>query len=297
MCLCGGMNGAWIRGAALAAAMAAAGKAADGPKFEVVSIKPCKAGEPPQGRKGGRGGGRIGASPGRLNAECATLAMLIRSAYLQFPNGQRAAALSPRVLLQEIKGSPSWIDSERFTIEAKGDGPQANEMVRGPMLQALLEDRFRLKIHRETRETPIYELKTGKGGPKFRETTPGACVTLDRDHPPPEPLPKICGGFAGNAMYGTTIANFCRQLSAILDRDVVDRTGLTGTYDLHFDWSQDELAAAAAGGGDAPPVGPARLDFNALMEAAIPRLGLRLEAAKGSGEFLVIDHVERPTAN
>ena len=260
------------------------------PRFEVVSVKPCK-GDPPvlPGRKHA-GGGTISGSPDRLWAECTTLRTLIRAAYISFAGGKRQPFVSPRILQQDIKGAPSWIDSARFDIQAKADGPQKPETLRGPMLQALLEDRFGLRIHREPREVPIYQLKVAKGGPKFDKSKPGGCSALDPAHPPdPEagrPM-RLCGAFAGDYMYGTTMENLARQLTATLDRDVVDETGLSGAYDLHFEWPPEDLT---------PGLDPAD-QLGRRLERAIPRLGLRLAPSTGSAEFLVIEAVQRPAEN
>ena len=181
------------------------------PKFEVASIRACKAGDvaPARGGKSGRGGaGRVSGSPGRLNVECRTVASLIRDAYLSYPSGEPwpqpvgsltpVAPVSDRLRGQEIKGSPAWVNADRYTIEAKAEGPQSLEMMRGPMMQAPLEDRFRLKMHREVREIPVYELTVDKGGPRLKTAQAGSCVVVDRDHPPPElpsgQFPRICGG-------------------------------------------------------------------------------------------------------
>jgi len=275
--------------------VAAGGHAAS--RFEVISIKPCK-GEPASvpGRKGSRGG-RVSASPGRLSIECATLRTLVRTAYIQFAEGRSAGFVSPRIMQQDFKGSPGWIDSERFTIDAKAGTPEPQDVMRGPMLQALLEERFGLKIHSETREVPIYELHVAKGGPKFPATKPGSCQVMDRDHPPPEPIsgrtmPHICGAFFGDMVYGMTMAQLALQLTVSLDRDVVDKTGLPGEFDLHFVTDTPEPAPAGDSAGPTP-----RNSMAAMMEASIPRLGLKLESAKAPGTFLVIDHVEKPEEN
>ena len=264
--------------------------AATMPRFEVVSVKPCT-GEPPvlTGRKRASGGS-ISGSPDRLWAECATLRTLIRAAYITFADGGRWFFVSPRVLQQDIKGAPAWIDSARFDIQAKAAGPQKPEMLRGPMLQSLLEERFGLRIHREPRDVPIYELKVGKGGPKFAAAKPGGCSPLDPEHPPDpkagRPM-RICGAFAGYNMYGTTMENLARQLTATGDRDVVDKTGLAGSYDLHFQFPPEDLT---------PGVDPSDR-FGSRLVRAIPRLGLRLAPTTGSAEFLVIDAVTLPSEN
>jgi uncharacterized protein (TIGR03435 family) len=275
--------------------LAADGHAAS--RFEVISIKPCK-GEPAPvpGRKGSRGG-RVSASPGRLTIECATLRTLVRTAYIQFAEGRSAGFVSPRTLQQDFKGSPGWLDSDRFTIEAKAETPEPQDVMRGPMLQALLEERFGLKVHKETHEVPIYELRVAKGGPKFPATKPGSCQVMDRDHPPPEPIPgrpmpHICGAFFGDAVYGMTMAQLALQLTVSLDRDVVDKTDLAGEFDIHFVTDPPEPAPA----GDAGEPGR-RNTMAAMLEGSLPRLGLRLESARAPGMFLVIDRVEKPEEN
>jgi uncharacterized protein (TIGR03435 family) len=286
--------------------------AAAAPKFEVAAIKPCKSGDvaPIPGTKSGRGGnGRVSGSPGRLNAECQTVASLIRDAYLSYANGEpwpqpagfltRVAPVSDRIRFQEIKGSPGWVNADRYTIEAKAEGAQSVEMMRGPMMKALLEDRFKLKLHRETREIPVYELTVGKGGPRLQAPRDGSC--FDRDHSPPEPEPgkpflAPCGGFSGDDLNGSTIANLCRQFSVLTDRDVIDKTGIAGVFDMHLEglWEDARHSVRA----DGAPVGlPDPADFYGAARVAVQKLGLKLEPAKGSGEFLVIDHIEKPSEN
>ena len=292
-------------------------KSATAPKYEVASIKRC-AGDvaPVNSGKSSRGGeGRVSGLPGRLRAECQTVANLIRDAYLSYANGEPwpqppgsltpVAPVSPRLRRQEIKGSPPWVNSDRYTIEAKAEGTQSVEMLRGPMMKALLEDRFKLKIHHERREVPVYELTVDKGGPKPKATREGSCIMVDRDHPPPEPtpgkpFPHICGGFLGDDLNGSTIANLCRQLSVLMDQDVIDKTGTTGVFDFHMEsfWENARLnAAAGPSDPSSPSASPAPADVFAAARIALRKLGLKLEAAKGSGEFLVIDHVERPSEN
>ena len=287
------------------------------PRFEVASIKPCKAVDvaPVAGVKSGRGGaGRVTGSPGRLNAECQTVANLIREAYLSYPKGETwsqpvgsltpVAPVSDRLRHQEIKGSPAWVNSDRYTIEAKAEGPQSLEMMRGPMMQALLEDRFKLKLHRENREIPVYELTVDKGGPKLKTTQDGSCIVIGPDHPPPgpgEPFPRLCGGFVGDDLNGSTMANLCRQFSVLTDRDVIDKAGITGVFDFHLEslWENSAPADGAAGSNSppGPPIRPDPADVFVAARTALKKLGLKLEPAKGSGEFLVVDRVEKPSEN
>jgi uncharacterized protein (TIGR03435 family) len=118
------------------------------PKFEVASIKPCRNTEIPGG----------GPTPGRLHLACVTPANLIRLAYLVFPIGQPNAPVSPNAFLMPIFGAPSWIDNEQYRIDAVTEERANIEMIEGPMLQALLEERFKLKFHRETKPTDVFDL-------------------------------------------------------------------------------------------------------------------------------------------
>jgi uncharacterized protein (TIGR03435 family) len=287
------------------------------PKFEVVSVKPCTQSEPAAGRKGGRGGG-TDWSPGRLTVRCQTVDNLIRNAYLSFAagrqaidpeNGMPAPSVSPRVWQQDIKGSPAWIRSQRYTIQAKSDAPATHDMMLGPMMQRLLEDRFQLKLHREAREVPVYELIVAKGGARLTLSKPESCLRLDLSKGPP-PLPPgpverpFCGFYrfdpnTGTETLGQTMRGLCIQFSAWLDRDVIDKTGLTGAFDIRLDLSPQEvmpnLRRSDAGDDQAAPAPPG--DPAGAVFRAVQKLGLKLEPAKTNGEFLVIDHVERPAEN
>jgi uncharacterized protein (TIGR03435 family) len=169
------------------------------------------------------------------------------------------------------------------------------------MVRALLEDRFKLKIHRETREIPVYALTVTKGGPKLQPFKEGSCMAVDFSDPehssitmpePGQPFPLVCGmGRLSNSGYdfpGSTMATFCRDISNRLDRPVVDRTKISGMFDIHLDLSIADVVnpAPESAPGTTAPIG-----------SAIEKLGLKLEPTKGPGEFLVIDHIERPSAN
>jgi uncharacterized protein (TIGR03435 family) len=265
------------------------------PKFEVVSIKRCR--DTDVVREGG-------PSPERIDLICVTTASLIRLAYLVFPTGRPNAPVSPAVFQQPLAGGPAWIDSERYRIDAKAERPANVEMMKGPMMQALLADRFQLKLHRATRETAVFELTVAKGGPRLQPAKTGACVVFDRNHPPlPQApghsQPVICGSVrkspgGGFDIPGVTMAALCRQLTAYVDREIVDRTAIPGVFDVHLDLTPADLAFP-----DAPPDPSSSFipgDGRALA-AALEKLGLRLRPAKTTTEFLVIDHVERPSEN
>ncbi len=228
-------------------------------KFDVVSIKPCASGSlPATGRGAGPASGSFRASSGNLYAECQTPADLIRFAYLRYGDGKpwpisafgfRDPPISHRLLTQGLQGSPAWVNSDRYTIETAGETGEPTEMVLGPMLQTVLEERFKLRMHRETRDVPIYELTVAGRGPKLQPTREGSCIPFrDRsDLGPPLPgQPKLCGLFyrsetdSGIDTYGQTMAALAEQLSGWLDWDVVDKTGIGGMFDVHLDIPSDD---------------------------------------------------------
>jgi bla regulator protein blaR1 len=303
------------------------------PGFEVSSIKPCDRRDV---AAGGRGGGAIGIkwSPGRLVAECVTLDSLIRDAYIRYADGKpwpvavvgkRLSPVSARLLVQPIKGSPAWIRSDRYSIEAKAEGAPGEEITRGPMMRALLEDRFRLKIHGEAGEVPVYTLTVADGGPRLHATKAGSCFVPDADHPraphmePGQalsassmgcglfvPSGRPSGGNDGFDINGTTIGNLARSLSMVFDRDVIDQTGIQGMFDIHFDVHPEPLstdvssgtpADSAAAPGERVATDEDRSAMAALFRAEVKKLGLKLTPEKGSVRFLVIDSVEKPSAN
>ena len=285
------------------------------PKFEVASIKPCKVDNADGRRSGGEN-----LSPGSLHLECSTVNDLIQMAYVLFANGQVNVPWSGSV---PIEGGPSWINSDRYEIDAKADGSQSQGAMHGPMLQALLEDRLELKTHRKTREVPVYALVVAKGGHKMRQFKEGSCTPFDftilTQFPPP-PLPELplgqdyCGGIGsdGRPWFGISITrqgpsviveargisldDFPKAfLSNRLDRPIVNRTGIRGRFDFRLEFVPDETLLrgdpSPATLADDPATGPSI--FTAVQE----QLGLKLESAKGPGEFLIIDHVEKPSEN
>jgi len=201
-----------------------------------------------------------------------------------------------------ISGGPAWINSDQFEIEAKAENAQGQGMMRGPMLQALLEDRFKLKIRRETREVPVYALTVAKGGLKLQASRAGSCVPLDFSLPAPHPqfcgMPKL--GEPGFHLIGATMADLCKLLSApeILERAVIDKTGIAGMFDIQLPGPRELREGLGVALLEVPtPATDSSSDFFEGTRAAVQKLGLNLERAKGPGEFLVIDHVEKPSEN
>jgi uncharacterized protein (TIGR03435 family) len=261
-------------------------------QFEVASVKPCRENIPmPGGRKGDGGL----SSPARLHLTCQTVMSLIQRAYVNFANGEFDALANT-----SISGGPGWIDSERYEIDARPEKPQSTASMNGPMLRALLEDRFQLKINRDLKEVPVYALTVARGGAKLKVFRGESCVAFDDDHPapPPEsgkPFPRLCGMSrltgSGFDAFGVTLARFCRMLSDSMDRTAVDRTGMAGRFDIHMDLTAADLGHRAPGETGDPT------DSSAAIRTAVQKLGLRLDSSKGPAESLYIVHVERPSGN
>jgi uncharacterized protein (TIGR03435 family) len=171
------------------------------------------------------------------------------------------------------------------------------------MLQALLAERFKLTVHRESKELPIYALVVAKDGPKLQEAKPGDTYPNGIKGPDGQPgAGMMMMGREGLTAQGIPIANLVRHLSRVLGRKVVDKTGLTGKYDFTLKWTPDQSQSAMLRGpeGGQPGTGSAAAPeasepsiFTALQE----QLGLKLDSQKGPVEILIIDHVEKPSEN
>jgi uncharacterized protein (TIGR03435 family) len=236
------------------------------PEFEVASVKSNNSGCP-----NGRGGGGR-PSPGRLTVNCIAVRDLIQAAYGTFANGSNRSAT-----LIQVLGAPAWIDSDPFDITAKADNASV-ELMYGPMLQMLLEDRFSLKIHRATRELPVYTLTVAHGGLKMQPTRPESCTPVDLKHiSPRSPTDRPPNDLCGRASYGrngpnktvdawgVTMAQFAAVTLSRVDRDrsVADRTGLAGQFDIHLEFAP-EMGAGNTGGDSPAELGPSI--FTALQE-------------------------------
>jgi bla regulator protein blaR1 len=248
--------------------------------FDVASIKP---------NAGGGGRGNLGARPGgRFQVDNQTVRGLIQMAY--------------NLRDFQISGGPPWIKSERYDIEAKAEGDPSRQQIEGPMLQALLKDRFQLKLHRETRELPVFGLVAAKGGPRLKPTKlEGDCAALYEKA-------KCADIRKGPSMLDVTairIEDFIEVLSSILGRVVINRTGFQGMFDAHLEFAPDDTAFAgslgsvrASGGGrDGRGGGAVTSDRPPISTALQEQLGLRLESTKGPVEVVVVDSVDRPSVN
>jgi uncharacterized protein (TIGR03435 family) len=233
------------------------------PNFEVASVKPSA--------PGGRGG-IVRMLPGNQTyiANNVPLRLIMTVAFT--------------VTDRQITGGPDWINTEPYDITAKADRRCTTDELHD-MLARLLEERFQMKIRREKREMPVWALVVDKSGPKLTEHD-----AADLDHPPFGPGPNGRGTSGRNV----NMNYFAFFLSRLLDRNVVDRTGLAKNYDLTLDFVRDNLPPRPDGAGAGEPQRP---EGPSIHTALREQLGLRLESAKGPVEFLVIEKAERPTAN
>lgn len=248
----------------------------------------------------------LGATPdGRQTARNASLMLLIQFAY--------AVRDSPHWLplpASQVVGGPAWINSPRYDIEAKPGGNTDPKQI-WLMWQTLLADRFRLRLHRETRELPIYDLTVVKSGPKLPAAKEAGCVSFAPGTPPRYVPGKVDCGYVsgpfldhtGLRMKGSKvhIADLVRELALVLDRPVLDKTEFKGEFDLNLSFTPDGALMGFPGiggpgdpGSSRPPTDPSLPNIFAALEE---QLGLKLVPAKGPVEVLVIDHVERPTTN
>jgi uncharacterized protein (TIGR03435 family) len=243
-------------------------KAQSRPAFEVATIKPA---DSTPGRY------MTMQSNNRFIAKAYSLNLLVAAAY----------NLNPHT----ISGGPGWVDSDHFDIVAVTPGdvrPTHDEQM--AMLRTLLTDRFKLTFHREQKEFAIYALEVAKGGPKLKPSAAAADAphvvgpgVLYPEHPVHIALP----------VRNATLDDFAELMQrGILDRPVVNHTGLTGRFDFDLAWAPDETQF----GGDVPAASSAAPDpplFTAIQQQA----GLVLRATRGMVSALVVDTVERPTAN
>ena len=261
-------------------------------KFDVVSIRPDNSGDGPH----------------------------ILSRFINPPDDGSfyATNVSLRVLLGlayglqnfQITGTPDWLNSVRYDIAAKSDSPvnaelrkldpDQRKLAKQRIVQALLADRFQLKLHRSTKELPVYDLVVADGGAKLQPAidTPGKMGSPDssdfkEQHFRGNGLRVGLGQLSGQAVPLPLLAT---GLSNQVGRVVVDRTGLKGLYDFTLQWMPDESRAPLPGMGES-----GASSFNSsgpsLFTAIQEQLGLKLESTKGPVEILVIDHIERPSAN
>jgi uncharacterized protein (TIGR03435 family) len=295
---------------------AAAGQGAQS-KYEAVSIKPCPSPPPATGAaaapSGGRGGGaapwHAQTSPGYVRWDCVPLTTLVDQAYadrdhpLLNTTGDsrppRTDGLGP-IRPKRVRGGPSWVETDKFTIEARAPLDVTAPALSGgvsrnlatlpaPMSEALratLEDRFQLKVRRATEQRDMYELTVAKGGlnkERIKPTQSGDCLTreeyLAADAASQRNL-RICGVEfvtpTSREFAGHTLQQLAQSLSSTMDMYVLDKTGMDGrfTFVLQFD--------RTAPGRDGTTIG------------ALEALGLKITPTKGPAEYLQIESVQKP---
>ncbi len=255
------------------------------PSYEVVVIKPSQ--DPAQGA----------STDGEQTHYLMTAKMLIQFAYGIFS--------PPKVMDLNVVGGPDWINSDVFSIVGKMDSAEFEQEQklgraqrherRQLMEQSLLADRFKLKMHVETRDEPVYALTVIKGGPKLtpaKDATGSAHVNPNPGSMGPEDLKRGLivrrkGRGFEMTVKGMTLDTFVDALMAQQEtagRQVVNQTGLTGAYDFTLTWGPEETAASDSGEVEEPPL------FTAIQQ----QLGLKLADGKGPAEVVVVDHIEKP---
>ena len=300
-----------IIGAALIlfACSASIALAADSPEFEVASVKRSAPPSLGSGMRAGSRGGPGTSDPGQVTYNNVTLKNLLMTAY--------------GVKIYQISG-PGWLDTERYDIVAKMP-PGATKEQFALMLQNLLASRFKMTLHHETKNLPLYELVVAKNGPKLKQSVddpnapppppPGTMPAMGKDGVPRVPPGgAMMTGMNGSFRMGAnkqSMSKLAEMLTNQVGSPVVDKTGLTGEYDYTLEFSPEGLPGGGmpAGlglvgppppGAGGPPAANAAGDPNApsLFTALQQQLGLKLEQKKGPLDLLVIDRAEKaPTEN
>ena len=249
-------------------------------EFEVASVKSSGS---------GTGGFSITTQPGgRFTATNVTARALIQTAY----------GLQP----VQITGGPGWLNTDRFDVVAKGDGDDPGRVAL--MLRSLLADRFKLVVRTESRDMPIYALAVarsgGAHGPDLRraaaDCSADAAVNAQNVVKAPSPQTGACGiraGLGTLTVAGATMPQIAATLSGILDRIVIDRSALAGTFTATLKWTPDQATPGMAQKAQYVPT----IDPNgpSIFTAIREQLGLKLEPDKGPLDLLVIVGAERPS--
>lgn len=236
---------------------------------------------------------------GRLTAAGATVKRLICVAY----------GLSDF----QVLGGPTWIDEDRYDVEATPGAALEEQLqklnsdqstlVKHQMLQALLADRFKLTLHHDTKELPIYALVVAKGGPKLQQTKPDDANPGSANAPShPSNKGRMRMSFQSTAIEmtatGMAMDGLARQLASQLGSTVQDQTGLKGIYDFTLHFTPDDAHMDASDSGGSGANGSLSDNSGTSIFAAVQdQLGLKLESKKGPVEVVVVDHVDKPSDN
>jgi uncharacterized protein (TIGR03435 family) len=289
-------------------------------KFDVASIHTCGPKEVVPLREGG-GLGDIGPTPNRVTRNCVTVMSLLQDAYVIFADGQSRTPAS--VQMPPIEKAPAWISSDLYTIDAKAEGAPGQPVMLGPMMQSLLEDRFHLKLHRETRSGPAYELTVAKAGSRLKNNN-GTCsvdvpaAAVPRDPATGDPVAGFSSGHVSppsqpgvpcrlrlnlrngpNQLFvssAITIDELCSYLSRSTGHTVVNRTELNGKFDIRLEYLPEQTTPGPTAVDH--PDGLADIQPGASLFAALElQLGLKLVPVKGTRQVIVIDRIEKPSGN
>jgi len=257
--------------------------------FEVVSIKPNDSGD----HLGG-----VGDAPGgRITYSNIHLRQLIVLAY-----GERLAGGNLPVNMQ-ITGLPGWATTDRYDVQAQPEaGFTPTRQQTQEMLQSMLGDRFKLKIRREAKDTPIYALVVGKNGVKMKLSEdqtplspaglpPASAGPVNMTMTGPIPRGMVFNGMGQLRAGGQTMAVLAGLLTSQTDRKVVDKTGLTGLYNIDLRWTPEQLNGRLPPGLESGTTDPTL--FTAIQE----QLGLRLVPETGPVDTFVVESVQRPSEN
>jgi len=269
----------------------------DLPKYDVATIKPTSASD---GRR------MFMFTPDGISLTGVPIQMLLTEAF--------------HVEDDHIIGAPGWVKANRYDVQAKvspEDAPKLDKLKfdeRRSMLVPLLVERLNLKYHHETREMTSYALVVAKGGPKLKLSEvqppppdakppqPGANPKAGDPAPgqPPQRRMLRLMGRGHLEAEGSSTEMLARVLSQQLGRTVIDKTGLTGSYDYTLQWTPDDAAPPMPGGGEGgPPHNESATDAvgPSLLTAVQEQLGLKLESIKGPADVIVIDHIDLPSEN
>jgi len=235
------------------------------PKFDVVTVKPSDPNRP------GKGFTVRGRHVMTFNTNVNDLVTFAYSLHAK-----------------QLIGAPAWFATDKFDIDGVPDvegRPSAQQM--RILIQSALTDRFKLTFHHDKKELSVYALEIAKGGPQLTETI----------SQPSGPRNFLFRNLGNLTVSNSTMQDFCNGMQgAVMDKPVVDHTGLTARYDFNLKWTPDESQFEAMGGFKPP----ATEDPNAppaLSTAMQEQLGLKFEATKAPADVLVIDHVEKPSGN
>ena len=258
-------------------------------EFEVATIKPSK------------------SATARVSMENTSDGFTVKNVQLHFLVQQAYGVEEFR-----ISGPSSGVMLERFDIEAKMESsvaaglqklsPAQRNLAWEHMLQRLLADRFKLTVHREAKELPVYGLILAKNGPKLPGSNRDENNASKMKGVDGQAIPKghiqLYRGSDGMHLVGPEISmdSLASELSTQVGRTVLDRTGLTGKYDLALHWVRAEGQNSSSDDGEVSG-GATESGGPSIFTAVQEQLGLKLESSKGPVEIIVVDHVERPSGN